>query len=148
MAISSKKTPATYEDVNLLLRLFELRREERMRAARAWFVAKCRAATFEEAMTLAPPGSEENASFRMVSSYWDMVASYICAGVLNADLFYESNRELLIVWVRIKPILPAIREAFADPCYLHSLEEVGENYAAWLNERAPGSFDAFVKRIG
>lgn len=148
MAISSKKTPATYEDVNLLLRLFELRREERMRTARAWFVAKCRAATFEEAMTLAPPGSEENTSFRMVSSYWDMVASYICAGVLNADLFYESNRELLIVWVRIKPILPAIREAFADPCYLHSLEEVGENYAAWLNERAPGSFDAFVKRIG
>lgn len=148
MAISSKKTPATYDDVNLLLRLYELRREERMRAARAWFVAKCRVANFEEAMALAPPGSDENTSFRMVSSYWDMVASYVSAGVLNADLFFESNRELLVVWVRLKHILPAIREAFADPFYLHSLEEVGEHYAAWLNERAPGSFEAFAKRMG
>lgn len=148
MAISSNKTPATYDDVNLLLRLYELRTEARMRAARAWFISKCKAASYEEAMKLAPPGSDENASFRMVSSYWDMVASYVCAGVLNANLFYESNRELLVTWVRIKPILPAIREAFSDPFYLHSLEEVGESYAAWLNERAPGSFEAFAKRIG
>ncbi|KAB2910440.1 MAG: enoyl-CoA hydratase/isomerase family protein [Dechloromonas sp.] len=102
----------------------------------------------EEAMKLAPAGSDENAFFRMVTSYWDMVASYVTAGVLNANLFYESNRELLVVWVRIKPLLPAIREAFSDPFYLHSLEEVGEDYAAWLNNRAPGSFEAFAKRIG
>ena len=148
MAISRNNTPATHEDVNLLLRLYELRTEARMRAARAWFISKCKASSYEEAMKLAPPGSDENASFRMVSSYWDMVASCVAAGVLNANLFYESNRELLVAWVRIKPILPAIREAFADPFYLHSLEEVGEDYAAWLNERAPGSFEAFAKRIG
>lgn len=148
MAISSNKTPATYEDVNLLLRLYELRTEARMRTARAWFVSKCKAATFEEAMQLAPPGSEENASYRMVTSYWDMVASYVCAGVLNANLFYESNRELLVVYVRIKHLLPAIRQAYSDPFYLHSLEEVGESYAAWLTERAPGSYEAFAKRIG
>ncbi|MDZ7636836.1 MAG: hypothetical protein U5J83_01045 [Bryobacterales bacterium] len=148
MNSSPRKTPATYDDANLLLRLYELRREDRMRAARAWFASKYHAANLEEAMTLGPPGSEENASFRMVTSYWDMVASYITAGVLNADLFFESNRELLLVWIRIKPIIPEIRAAFGDPCYLHSLEEVGENYAIWLNSRAPGSFEAFAKRMG
>ncbi len=148
MAIPTSKTPATHHDVKLILHLYELRREQRLRAARAWFIAHCKAATFEDAMQLAPPGSEENASLRMVSTYWDMAASFVRSGALNADLFYESNRELLVVYVRIKPILPAIRKAFEDPFYLHSLEEVGEHYAAWLNQRAPGSFEAFAKRVG
>lgn len=148
MAITAPNTPATHDDVKLILHLYELRREQRLRVARAWFIAHCKAATFEDMMKLAPPGSEENASLRMVSSYWDMAASFVRSGALNADLFYESNRELLVVYARLKPMLAAVRQAYEDPFYLHSLEEIGEHYAAWLNKRAPGSFEAFAKRVG
>jgi uncharacterized membrane protein YgcG len=69
----------TYDDVNLILKLYELRREERMRKARAWF-AKYKASSIDEHLKHYPPGSEEDASFRMVTTYWEMVASFVTAG--------------------------------------------------------------------
>ena len=87
----------TYDDANLILRLYEMRREERMREARAWFTAHFRPKKWEELATLVPPGSAENASYRMVISYWDMVASFVVTGVLNKELFFQSGRELLLL---------------------------------------------------
>ena len=52
---------ATYDDVNLILRLYDMRREEKMRAARTWFVANFRPKTMAGFNHLCPPGSEENA---------------------------------------------------------------------------------------
>jgi len=138
---------ATYDDVNLLLRLYDLRREDRLRAARQWFVANFRASNLEEFSKLCPPGSEENTSFRMVISYWDMVASFITAGVLNAELFFESNRELLMVYLRSEPLLAPAREMFKDPLAWRNLELVGIQYRQWLESRAPGSVDAFIARV-
>ena len=60
----------TYEEVNLMLRLYDLRREPRLREARAWFVENFRAATPEELMQKYPQGSQENTYIRMVISYW------------------------------------------------------------------------------
>ena len=75
----------TYDDANLILRLYEMRREARMRQARAWFTSKCKGVqSFEELMKLAPPGSDENASFRQVVTYWDLVASFIAACFAHA----------------------------------------------------------------
>jgi hypothetical protein len=103
----------TYDDANLILRLYDTRREERLRAARAWFTSKCKGLkTYDELVKLAGPGTDENASFRMVTTYWDMVASFITSGVLNKDLFFQSGRELLLVYVRIGDVLPSIREAY------------------------------------
>ena len=67
----------TYDDVNLLLRLYDMRREDRLRQARAWFAGKFRAATMDDFQKICPPGSDENASFLQVTSYWDMVASFM-----------------------------------------------------------------------
>jgi hypothetical protein len=143
-----KFTPtATYDDVNLILRLYDMRREDRMRRARAWFVSNFHASTMEDFQAVCPPGSDENASFRMVVSYWDMVASFLVAGVLNTDLFFESNRELLLVYVRIGKILPLWREATKDPFQFHNLEKIAKQYGGWLNDRAAGSYDAFAERI-
>lgn len=53
----------TYDDANLILRLYEMRREDRMRQARAWFTAKCKGVqTYEDLLKLAPAGTDENAS--------------------------------------------------------------------------------------
>lgn len=138
----------TYDDANLILNLYETRREERMRSARAWFTAKCKGLkTYDELVKLAGPGTDENASFRMVTSYWDMVASFITGGVLNRELFFQSGRELLLVYVRIADVLPGIREAYKDPFYLRHLESVGKDFAAWWQTQSKDAYEAFVKRV-
>jgi hypothetical protein len=137
----------TYDDANLILHLFEMRREERMRQARAWFTAKFKVKNYDEIAKLAPGGSDENASYRMVISYWDLVGSFITSGVLNKELFFQSGRELLLVFERIRDVLPAIREAYKDPGYLHHLETVGTEYAAYFKKQSPEAYEAFLKRI-
>ena len=138
----------TYDDANLILRLYEMRREPRMRQARAWFTAKCKGVqSFEELMKLAPPGSEENASFRQVATYWDLVASFIASGILHKELFFQSGRELLLVWERVKDFLPSAREAYQDPNYLKNLETVGTEFAAYMKSHGEAAYAAFLKRI-
>ncbi len=93
---------ATFDDVTLLLRLYEMRRDDRMREARQWFAASFKPKTYEEFLSACPPGSEQNASYRMVTSYWEMVSSFVTAGVLNDELFFQSGRELLFCWERVR----------------------------------------------
>lgn len=147
MATHVSSFHATYDDVNLILHLYEMRREERMRQARAWFAGSFKVRTFDEFNALCPAGSEANASYRMVTSYWEMVASFITRGVLNQELFFQSGRELLYVWERMRDLLPKIREANNDSAYLRNLETVATAFIAWMNTNAPGSYDAFSKRV-
>ncbi len=139
----------TYDDVNLLLRLYELRREAKMREARGWFGANFRCKTMAEFQALCPPGSEPNANFRQFTSYWEMAASFVNMGVLNPDMFFANSRELLLCYTRVKPVLPEIRKAFADAGYLGNLEKCAEVFADWLDKTSgPGTAAAFAKRVG
>ena len=138
----------TYDDVNLLLRLYELRREEKMRAARSWFVGNFKCKTLAEYQQLCPPGSEPNAMARMVSSYWDMVASFVASGVLNDELVFQNSRELLVVWLRIEPLVAKARAAYKDPGYLRNLETVAKSYIEYLNKSHPETVQAFKARVG
>jgi hypothetical protein len=140
-------TRPTYDDANLILRLYEMRREERMRKARSWFTANCKVKSYEELIKLAPGGSDENASFRMVVSYWDLVGSFITAGVLNKELFFQSGREMLVVFERMRELLPSMREAYKDPHYLKHLETVGSQFADYFRTQSKDAYEAFLKRI-
>ena len=139
---------ATYDDANLLLRLYEIRREEKMRTARNWFVANFKCKTLAEFQQLCPPGSEPNAYARMVSSYWDLVSSFITSGILNADLVFQNSRELLLVWLRMEPVVAEARAAFKDPNYLGNLEAAGKSYVEYLNKANPETIQAFRARVG
>jgi hypothetical protein len=141
-------TPATYDDVNLILRLYEMRREQRLRDARAWFVKTFKPKTLDDLNQIAPPGSDENAYMRMVVTYWEMVASFLTSGVLNEDLFFQSGRELLLVYERIRPVLAQVREAFKDPNAYKNLETVAKRFIEHLNRTGPGSYEAFAARVG
>ena len=90
MTMMTGAARATYDDVNLIMRLYETRRDDRMREAREWFRASFKVKSYEEFQALCPPGSESNASYRMVTTYWEMVASFLTSGVLNAELFYQT----------------------------------------------------------
>jgi hypothetical protein len=138
---------ATYDDVNLILRLFELRREQKMRAARDWFAQHFKAANLDEVATLCPLGSEENAYLRMVMSYWEMAASFITGGVLNQELFFQSGGELLFVWERLKHLLPETREKYKNPTLYRNLETVALSYIQWMNKNAPAAYEAFSTRL-
>lgn len=80
----------TYDDANLILRLYEMRRDERMRQARAWFTAKCKVKSNDELIQLAPDGSEENASVRTLRTL-----GTLCTGRI-AQFFTDSYRDALI----------------------------------------------------
>jgi hypothetical protein len=138
----------TYDDANLILRLYDMRRENRMRQARAWFTAKCKGVqSYDDLLQLAPAGSDENASYRMVVTYWDLVSSFIVTGILHKELFFQSGREMLLVWERVRDFLPSLREAYKDPNYLKNLETVGTEFAAYMHAQGPQAYDAFLKRV-
>ena len=75
----------------------------------------------------------------MVTSYWDMVASFITSGVLNRDLFFESGGELLFTWFRIEAIIPTIRQAFGNPGIQANHEQVATEYIKWVDQKTPGA---------
>ncbi len=83
----------------------------------------------------------------MVTTYWEMVASFLTTGVLNAELFYQSGRELLFTWERVRAIVPALRESYQHPLELRNLEEAARAYIDWWNHAAPGAYDAFAQRV-
>ena len=123
---------ATYDDARLIMTLYESRREPRLRDARKWFSANFKPKTAADLATLCPPGSEENASYRMVLTYWEMVASFITGGVLNKELFFQSGREMLLVWERVRDVLPGIREQQKDALYYGNLEVVAHDFIEYL----------------
>ena len=138
----------TYDDATLVLKLYDMRREERLRKARAWFAANFKGITsLEQFQKLCAPGTDENASFRMTTTYWDMAASFVTSGVLNEALFYESGRELLLVWERSREYIAAYRAANKDQIYLRNLEAVGQAFATRYRTASPEGYDAFVRRV-
>ena len=121
----SDEVKATYEDVNLILRLYELRREEKLREARDWFVREFSPQSVDDikALLLAPD-DPRNTSFRMVVSYWDMAASFAVRGPLDAALLLESAGELIGVWAKLEPFMAEFREMVGLPEFLQNLEQV------------------------
>ena len=138
---------ATYEDANLILRLYELRREEKLRTARAWFVKSFKAQSLEQMRQLCPPGSDEDVYVRMVVTYWDMVGSFVTSGVLNFELFAASGNELLFVWTRVRKLVPEVRAAFNSQRAYENLEKVGNMMIDRMNTGNPEAYATFEQRV-
>jgi hypothetical protein len=134
---------ATYDDANLILRLYELRREETLRKARSWFVGSFTVTSAEEMMQKYPFGSRENTDVRMVISYWDMAASFVTSGILNQELFFQSSGEMLIVWEKIRPLIESFRQVTRNPKAWSNLETVGNAYIEHVKSRGPEAYEGF-----
>lgn len=133
------KNPATYDDANLILRLYELRREDKLREARRWMASAPQFTSREHWLEYCPPGSEENAYYRMVTTYWNMAASFVANGVLNPELFYQGNNmEILFVWEKVRKLVPIDRELNKNPLHLKNMETVALGFIAYLEQHAPG----------
>ncbi len=132
----------THEQVDLMLRLYEMRREPRLREARDWYMANFHPTSVEEMQQQFPPSSKENASMRMVISYWQMVASIVNRGLIDEEFFFENSGEQWMVWERLKPVAGAMRARYKNPHAYGALEEHVKRLEAWREKRAPGTTEA------
>lgn len=109
-----------HRDADLILKLYDLRREKTMREARNWFFAfnPQKPEDFMEALT-----SDKSGLFRMVVSYWDMAASFVNHGAIDPDMFNDANGEHIFVYAKLEPFLPALR-AEMGPQFVAHLEKV------------------------
>jgi hypothetical protein len=136
----------THHDVDVILKLYELRREDRMRKARGWLFGY-KATNAAEHRAACPPGSEQDAYYRMVTSYWDMAASFVTSGALNKQLFLESAGEMLYVWEKTKGTIADSRQAMNNPKYLSNLETVAQSLIENMNQANPQAYEAFSARV-
>jgi hypothetical protein len=137
----------THDQANLLLRLYELRREPRMREARDWYFMNFQPTSLEDMTRQAPPGSAANASVRMVISYWEMAASIVNRGLIDEEFFFENTGEQWAVWERIKALVPALRERSKNPHQYGNLEKHVQRLEAWREKNAPGTNEAMRQMI-
>jgi len=139
------KNQPTFDDANLILRLYELRREPRLRDARKFIGGIKPFNSREDFLKTCPPGSEENASFRMVVTYWEMACSFVANGILDKELFFRANNlELLFVWEKIRMAIPEIREVSKNPLQYAYVEQVSNEFIAYMNENAPQWYETFA----
>jgi hypothetical protein len=119
---------ATHADAELILKLYDLRREAEMRKARNFFFQKFWPSSADDVLSLLRNfGSSENAYFRQVTGYWDMAAALVVRGALSETLFIETNGEMFGMYGKLRPFLKEIREKANSPYFLKNVEKVAEN---------------------
>jgi len=125
-------------DADLILKLYDLRREPVMREARNWFFSfnPTTTAEYMEAMM-----SEHSGYVRMVISYWDMAASLVNNGAIDEQMFNDANGEHLFIFAKIEPILAELRQQWNQPEMLKHFETLvrrvpnNEQILAGIRER-------------
>jgi hypothetical protein len=108
-----------HDDADLILKLYDLRREPVMREARNWiftFNPTSMQDVFDALL------GEHGGHYRMVISYWDMAAALVNNGAIDETLFNETNGEHIFVYAKIQPVIEDIRTAFGSPDFLRNLE--------------------------
>jgi hypothetical protein len=114
----------TAADAELILKLYDLRREPELRKARKWFGGFW-PQSVDEVLAIANAFSiPENAWFRQVLGYWDMAASFVLRGALNEDLFFDSGAELWFTFAKLSPYLKEMRVKMKSPQFLQRLEKM------------------------
>ncbi len=109
-------------DVMAILKLYELRREREMREARQWYFSNFAPCSAMDIIALYRGGERASANFRMITSYWDMAASFVLNGGIDEKMFLDSGSEYIFVYSKIQPFLAEIRQLFQEPDYLINLE--------------------------
>jgi hypothetical protein len=110
------------ESADLILKLYELRREEKMREARNWIIPFFPESAAE--VMKAMVSAETSAYFRMITSYWDMAASFVNHGAIDEEMFADANSEHIIVFSKVEPFLEEVRASLNNPKFLSNLEKL------------------------
>ena len=131
------------KDADLILKLYELRREKTMREARNWFFTfdPKTPQDFVDVLT-----SDKSGLYRMVVSYWDMACSFVNNEAIDAQMFNDANGEHFFVYAKMEPFIPALREAMGAPQFLAHLEKAVKEVPDY-EERLAAIRDRMAKLI-
>ena len=111
-----------HESANLILKLYELRREDKMREARDWF-GKFSPESAQDIVD-AVMNEHSSAYYRMVATYWDMAASLVNQGAIDEAMFNDANAEHVFIFAKVEPFLGEMRVMFNAPQALANLEKL------------------------
>ena len=134
---------ATAADAELILKLYEMRREETLRKGRRFLVFEFQPTTLEELRAVSRDiKSEHNPSWRQVLSYWEMAASLVLRGGLDPDLFLDSNREGILIYAKFHHFHAETEKQSGNP-FMGKTAELIAKYPA-----AKARYEAFLKTFG
>jgi hypothetical protein len=120
-------TQATPQDAELILKLYDLRREPVMREARAFFV-QFSPQSFDDVLAVVNAwGKKEQAYLRQVTGYWEMAASLVNRGALNRELALDNFQEMFFVYAKVQPFVEEFRQHMGQPRFLMQVQQVVES---------------------
>ncbi len=120
-----RKANAT--DAQLIMQLYDLRREPEMRKARSWWIGEFWPQSADDFMKIAGAmGSQENNWLRQVIGYWSMASSFVLHGALSEELFIQPavSGEMFLLFGKVHPFLKELREKLGDPEVFGNIEKV------------------------
>jgi hypothetical protein len=103
--------------------------------------------TMEEAMKIAPMGSEQGTNLMMVFGYWEQTCALLNYGLLHEDLFFETTGEFFGVWERVRSHIEQGRQMWSNKTFLTNLEKASQRFEAWSEARNPGQIAAMRKMM-
>ena len=115
-----------HENAIVLMRLYELRREAKLREARAWVVQSFNPTSPDDVLTVLR--SEQGAYLRMVVGYWDMVASFVVHGALDTPMFHATSSEMLAAYCKVEHMIDEVREITGQPGLFRHVEQVVDEW--------------------
>jgi len=127
----------TVADAQLIIQLYDLRREAEMRKARAWWAGEFFPQSADDFIKVAwAMGTQENSWLRQVSGYWGMVCSFVNHGVLNEQLFLAPgfSGELFLIYAKIHPFVKDLRQKLNDPNAFKDVE-AAVTHTKWGRDR-------------
>ena len=135
----------TIADAQLILRLYDLRREPEMRKARAWWGGEFFPQNADDYLKVVwAMNTQENNWLRQVQGYWSMAASFVQQGVLNEDLFLQPSvsGEMFLIFAKVYPFLKELRSKMNDPNVFSTIEKVA-THTKWGRDR----LQFMIKRV-
>jgi hypothetical protein len=118
------------QQAELILKLYELRREAVMREARSYVGGEFMPQSADEFVGIVNAGGKQTGFILQVYGYWDMVAAFVLHGALDTDLLYDTCQEMYFQYAKIQPHLAKIREKLSLPEFLRNIERVVEGSEA------------------
>ena len=128
---------ASVSEGQLILQLYDLRREPEMRKARQWWLMEFSPRSAEDFLKVAwAVGTPEQNWLRQVPSYWGIAASFVLQGVLSEKLFLRPafSGEMFVMFGKVYPFLQELREKLEDPEAFLDIEKVIHR-TKWGRER-------------
>ncbi len=134
---------ATPADAQVIMELYELRREDEMRKARNWYGAEFHPQSVDDVMSVVNAfGSDANRYFRMVTSYWEMAAAFVLNGAVNEQLFMDTQNEMFFIYAKLVPYVEGVREKMGSPDAMKKVETLINR-----SEESKKKLEAFRARV-